>query len=204
MDFVDVAAIILVIAVVTATFAGDAPVPWLRSAAQLLSGRNGLSLSNGRFLSFRTIQGALWIIAAAGWLIAAPGRQKLFALALVAVGAWRVRAGLRERPWGKQMQTLMSSRKERLSASKPFDSATVEEEIALRAKLSEEAVSSLPAARQLHRDIENELEAIDDILHYTVKERPNDKEGIQGLRVYRRELEQELNRVAGLIRHLRA
>ena len=203
MDFLDIAAIILVIAVATATFAGDARIPWLRSAAQLLSGRNGLPLPKGRFLSYRAIEGALWIIAAAGWFIAAPGRKKLFALAFVSAGAWRVRAGLRERPWDDQMQTLMTSRKERFNSSKPIDSMTVEEDISRRAKLSEEAPSSLPAARQLHREIADELKAIDDILRYTAKERPNDIEGIQDLRMYRKELEQELNRAAGLIRQLR-
>jgi hypothetical protein len=204
VDLVDIIAIILVIAVATATFAGDAPIPWLRSAARVLSGRNGLPLPNDRFLSYRTIEGAFLIIAAVGWLIVAPGRQKLFSLALVGIGVWRIRTGLRERPWGQQMQTLMSSRKARLNSSKQLDSMTAEEDIARRARLSKEALSSLPAARQLHREIEDELETIDDILRYTTKERPNDKEGIQGLEMYRKELEQELSRVNGVIRHLHA
>ena len=60
MSLVEVRAIFLVIAVAIATFAGDTRLPWLRSAARLLSGSTGLSLPNGRFVSYvETIDGRL-------------------------------------------------------------------------------------------------------------------------------------------------
>ena len=202
MSLLELLAILLVIAVAIATFAGDAHFPWLRSVARLLSGRNGLSLPNGRFLSYGALAGVVWILAGAGWLIATPGPAKLLALAFVALGAWRVRDGFREGPWDQRMQTLMASRKNRIS-SEAAAGLTVEEEQARRARLWEQAPSSLPAACQLQRAIQDELEALDDILGYMARETPDDKDGIQSITEYRRGVEQELNRVAGLIGPLR-
>ena len=88
-------AIILVIAVAIATFAGDTRLPWLRSAARLLSGSTGLSLPNGRFVSYEVIAGALWIGAGAGWLIVTAGQARLGGLAFLALGAWRMVDGFR-------------------------------------------------------------------------------------------------------------
>jgi len=78
------------------------------------------------------------------------------------------------------------------------------EEEARRTKLWEEAASSLRAARQLQRAIQGDLEANDYIRRYVAEHRPDDNAGAQDLNLRRREIEQELERVAGLIRHLRA
>jgi len=66
------------------------------------------------------------------------------------------------------------------------------------------AASSVRAARDLEREIKEELQATDEIRRYAAEHRPDDKEGMQDLDVRRRQLEDELERVAGLIRQLRA
>ena len=91
-------AIVLVIAVAIATFAGNTRLPWLRSVARLLSG-TGLSLPNVRFLSYGVIAGVLYGGAGVYWLIIAPGRAKLGGLALLVLGAWRIVGDFRTRPW---------------------------------------------------------------------------------------------------------
>ena len=73
-----------------------------------------------------------------------------------------------------------------------------------RAKLWEEAGSSVRAARKLQQAIEGELEAINGIKQYMIEHRPDDKEGMQDIDLRRREIEQELERATGLIRTLRA
>jgi hypothetical protein len=70
---------------------------------------------------------------------------------------------------------------------------------ARRAMLWAEAASSLQAARRLRREIEEELESIDDILRFMADKRPEDKEGMEGLAMYRKEVEKELKRAAALI-----
>lgn len=99
MSLLEVVAVIMVIAVATAMFAGDARLPWLRSAARLLSGSTGLSLPNARFLSYGVIAGVLYGGAGVYWLIIAPGRTKLGGLALLVLGVWRVVDGLRTSRW---------------------------------------------------------------------------------------------------------
>jgi hypothetical protein len=107
----------------------------------------------------------------------------------------------------ERMQAVMTNPKDPVELRQQFKELVAEEgpkELARRAKLWHEAASSVRAARRLQRDIEDELDAIDDIRRYAAKHRPEDNEGMQGLELYRREIEQELVRAETLIRQLRA
>jgi hypothetical protein len=95
----------------------------------------------------------------------------------------------------------------RKGAKQEFDELVAEEgpkQEARRRTLWAEAASSIKTARQLQREIQGELEAIDDIMRYMVKRTPNDKAGIQDIALRRKEIEQELARAADLIHHLHA
>ena len=92
----------------------------------------------------------------------------------------------------------------RKGSQQDFDALVMEEgarQEAERAKLWADAVSSPRAARQLRQAIRDELQALDDIMRYMVKETPHDTAGIQDIAMRRKEVEQELARVATLDGH---
>jgi hypothetical protein len=76
--------------------------------------------------------------------------------------------------------------------------------LAHRASLWAEAPSSLRTARQLQREIQDELVALDDIIASMPKHTPHDRKEIEGLAQYRKEVEQEFERAVELVRYLRA
>jgi hypothetical protein len=76
--------------------------------------------------------------------------------------------------------------------------------LAHRASLWAEAPSSLETARQLQREIQDELAALDDIIASMAKHTPHNREEMEGLAQYRKEVEQEFERAVELVRYLRA
>jgi hypothetical protein len=76
--------------------------------------------------------------------------------------------------------------------------------LAHRASLWAEAPSSLRTAHQLQQEIQDELTALDDVIASMAKHTPHDREEMEGLAQYRKEVEQELERAVELVRYLRA
>ena len=129
-----------------------------------------------------------------------------FVLALGLLAVLLVLRAISRRTVAGRMQTLMTDRTDPAGSKQQLEELMAEEgakEAVRRARLWEEATSSLRAARKLQRAIEEDRKANEDIRRYVAERRPDDKEGMLDLKLRRKEIEQELERVAGLIRHLR-
>lgn len=95
----------------------------------------------------------------------------------------------------------------RKGSQQDYDHLVAEEgamQEAERAGLWAEAASSPRAARQLRQALQDEVQALDDIMRSMVKRSPTDKAGIEDIATLRKETEQQLARVRDLIHHLRA
>ena len=80
----------------------------------------------------------------------------------------------------------------------------IRDEEARRTRLWQEAASDIRSARQLQGELQAELQEIDDIRRNEAKQSPQGRAAMEQLDLRRNELERELNRVADLIRQLRA
>ena len=80
----------------------------------------------------------------------------------------------------------------------------IKEEQSRRTKLRHEAASNVRSARQLQRELQDDLQEIDDIRRNEANKGQQDRAGMEQLSLRRKQLEQELNRVADVIRQLRA
>lgn len=127
----------------------------------------------------------------------------ILGLALVVLGLMALRRLKR----GERVRDIFFDQKDTSSSRQQIYEVMAEkyaEDEARRTRQWGEAASNLRAARQLQRDIQDELRAIDDIRRYMAERKADDKAGIQDIDLRRKEIEQELERVSGLIRQLRA
>jgi len=134
---------------------------------------------------------------------------EILGLVLVLLGLFQLRRlfALRSGKVGGRMGDIFTNRKDAPGSSHQIYEVMTHEyaqEEARRTELWEEAASNPRAARHLERAIQDELKATDEIRRYMAEHRPADKEGMQDMDLRRKEIEQELDRVAALIRHLNA